>query len=364
MTEAEKLQEAYFSLGCKPGDPLEKIIRRHKRLIVVWHPDRFPTSDGKLEAEEELKQINNARDVLKKHFEQDHSESPSCACRQTANASQSETRTGPSPGPGPGKRKTTQETNREEADAERRTREREAAAAAEAAEKERQRKAAEDLHAQELTEKQIQEQLKAREDERLRWKLSACIGAAWIALSLFGWMGTSLKAWWHDFSWKWERDHAPQQSTQPTPAPSSNNYVPPYQVSPYQNQTTTTAPFGPVGPPPEQSGSQLPALNNFNKTNSFDSLVPTTNNSSQLLPTQSQSAPSFQPVNPNLFPKIDQPTVRTKASDFLTPTNSNSSNSFSPLTPQAPLSTPFSPSTDSNSSFKQKIEELTKGSQK
>lgn len=56
MTEAQKLQDAYFVLGCKPGDPLEKIIRRHKRLIMVWHPDRFPTTDGKAEAEEELKQ--------------------------------------------------------------------------------------------------------------------------------------------------------------------------------------------------------------------------------------------------------------------------------------------------------------------
>jgi curved DNA-binding protein CbpA len=358
MTEAEKLQDAYFVLGCKSGDPLEKIIRRHKRLIMVWHPDRFPTTDGKAEAEEELKQINNAKDVLKKHFEQDHKESGPCPCRQSTSAPQGETRTGPSPGPGPGKRKTTQETSREEADAARRTREREAAAAAEAAEKERQRKAAEDLRAQELTEKQIQEQMKAREDERLRWKISACIGIAWIAISVFGWMGTSLKAWWHDFSWKWERDHAPQQSTQPAPTPSNNSYVPPYQVSPYQSQSTNSTPFGPVGPPPsEQSGSQSPLLNNLNKPSSFDSLAPLPSPS---MSTQSQSTTGFAQSNPYLFPPSDPQALRSKASDFL---KSNTSTSF-PSTLQSPVMTPITPSASSDSSFKQTIEDITKKSEK
>ncbi len=358
MTEAEKLQDAYFVLGCKAGDPLEKIIRRHKRLIMVWHPDRFPTTDGKAEAEEELKQINNAKDVLKKHFEHDHRESGPCTCRQATNANQGETRTGPTPGPGPGKRKTTQETNREDADAARRTREREAAAAAEAAENERQRRAAEDLQTQELTEKQAQEQMKAREDERLRWKISACIGLTWIALSLFGWMGTSLKAWWHDFSWKWERDHAPQQSTQPTPAPSNNNYVPPYQTSPYESQTTNTSPFGPVGPPPsEQSASQSPLFNNLNKPSNFDSLAPLPTPSTSI---QNQLAPSFGQSNPYLFPSTDTQSLRSKASDFL---KSNTSTSF-PSTLQSPINTPLVPSTEGNSSFKQTIEDITKKSEK
>lgn len=358
MTEAQKLQDAYFVLGCKPGDPLEKIVRRHKRLIMVWHPDRFPTTDGKAEAEEELKQINNAKDVLKKHFEQDHKETGPCPCRNAASATQGETRTGPSPGPGPGKRKTTQETNREDADAERRTREREAAAAAEAAEKERQRRAAEQQQQQEFTEKQAQDQMKAQEDARLRWKLSACIGIAWIALSVFGWLSTSLKVWWHDFSWKWERDHAPQQSTQPTPAPSNNNYVPPYQVSPYQNQNTNSTPFGPVGPPPsEQSGSQSPLINNLNKPNNFDALSPLTT------PTTTQQTPipsGFHQLNPSLFPQTDSQSLRTKASDFL---KSNSSTSF-PTTLQSPLSSPLVPSTSGDGSFKQTIEDITKQSEK
>ncbi|MGH2478945.1 MAG: J domain-containing protein [Ktedonobacteraceae bacterium] len=72
MTEEEKLAKAYFILGLEPGAPLDKITRRHKRLIMVWHPDRFPTEDGKKEAEEELKNINNAKDDLKNHFEKSH----------------------------------------------------------------------------------------------------------------------------------------------------------------------------------------------------------------------------------------------------------------------------------------------------
>jgi curved DNA-binding protein CbpA len=48
----EKLKKAYFVMGLEPGAALDKITRRHKRLIMVWHPDRFPTADGKKEAEE------------------------------------------------------------------------------------------------------------------------------------------------------------------------------------------------------------------------------------------------------------------------------------------------------------------------
>ena len=228
MTEEGKLQKAYFVLGLQLGDPMDKVIRRHKRLIIVWHPDRFPNEDGKKDAEEELKQINNAKDDLKNHFEKNHKAGGSCACRPAPGASSQQS--GRGTGPGPGKRKTTQETNREEAEAQRRSRERAAAAAAEAAEKERQKQAAASATAQKQTAQEALDQAKVLADERLRWKVSLCIGAAWIGLSLFGWIGTSVKSWWHDFSWKWDRDHAPQQ--QAPPAKTDNNYVPPYLVPP------------------------------------------------------------------------------------------------------------------------------------
>lgn len=169
MTEEEKLQKAYFVLGLEPGSPLDSINRRHKRLIMVWHPDRFPTEDGKKDAEEELKKINNAKDDLKKHFDQSHKASGACACKPSQGAStqssnQGSGRSGQGPGPGPGKRKTTQENNREEAEAQRRSREREAQAAAEAAEKERQRQAAASAQAAQQSAQAAAEQTKLLAD--------------------------------------------------------------------------------------------------------------------------------------------------------------------------------------------------------
>jgi hypothetical protein len=281
MTEEEKLQKAYFVLGLEPGAPLDKITRRHKRLIMVWHPDRFPTEDGKKDAEEELKQINNAKDDLKSHFEKNHKTSGPCACKPSAAGStqhtyQSGARSGQGPGPGPGKRKTTQETNREEAEAQRRSKERQQKAAEEAAEKERQRQAAAaSATATQQTTQQAAEQTKLLDDERLRWKVSLCIGAAWIALSLFGWIGTSAKAMWHDFSWKWERDHPSHSDSSSggsnigsglsTP-PVTQPYVAPYNQAPSQNSSSSTQWQDPYAnnamPPPSQSTTPTPTLPN------------------------------------------------------------------------------------------------------
>lgn len=330
MTEEEKLQKAYFVLGLQPGDPMDKVIRRHKRLIMVWHPDRFPNEDGKKDAEEELKQINNAKDDLKNHFEKNHKASGSCACRPTAGASSQQQNSSRSsgPGPGPGKRKTTQETNREEAEAQRRSREREAAAAAEAAEKERQRQAAASAAAQQQSAQQAVDQAKVLADERLRWKISLGIGAAWLALSVFGWAGTSLKSWWHDFSWKWERDHAPQQQYKaPDTSTNTSPYVPPYEVVPGNSSANNTSPFAPVGPPPsEQTNSSYSTLDNFNKQNSNSTIPPA---DFKWTPAPSLSNPGLTPSSPNLFQNPS--TLRERATDFL---NKSGTSSNSLMTPQ------------------------------
>ena len=280
MMEEKKLQHAYFVLGLEPGAPLDKITRRHKRLIMVWHPDRFPTDDGKKEAEEELKQINSAKDDLNNHFEKSHKDSGPCVCKpnggtSSQNSSQSSGRSGQ--GPGPGRRKTTQETNREEAEAQRRSREREEKAAQEASEKAQQRQSAASSGAAQQTAQQAVDQTKSLEDERLRWKVTLCIGAAWLGLSLFGWIGTGLKAWWHDVSWKWQQDH-PSHSDSNTSGsnigtgsstiPITHPYVPPYnpvpsQQDPYLNRTQPL-PSDNISPPPDfsprYSSSTKPSL--------------------------------------------------------------------------------------------------------
>lgn len=350
MTEQEKLQKAYFVLGLEPGAPLDKITRRHKRLIMVWHPDRFPTADGKKDAEEELKQINNAKDDLKNHFEKNHKASGPCDCKPSPGASSPNTEQGArTGGPGPGKRKTTQETNREEEEAQRRSREREARAAQEAAEKERKKQEESRPTPPEQTAAQAAEQAKLLADERLRWKVSLCIGAAWLGLSLFGWAGTSLKSWWHDFSWKWERDHAPQQ--QPAPQPqTNNNYVPPYQVSPYNNNNAnpSTSPFGPVGPPPtEQNNSPYSTLDSLNKEGSSSTQAPP---STTTTTPPSLSSPLFQQSSPSLF-QGNQNSLRQNASDFL---NSGSS--------RPSQIAPLAPSSGVGNTFSQTVEDINKRS--
>lgn len=360
MTEQEKLQKAYFVLGLEPGAPLDKINRRHKRLIMVWHPDRFPTADGKKDAEEELKQINNAKDDLKNHFEKNHKTSGPCDCKPSPGASSHNAdqgaRTG-GPGPGPGKRKTTQETNREEEEAQRRSREREARAAQEAAEKEQKRQAESRTTPPEQTAAQAAEQEKQLADERLRWKVSLCMGAAWLALSVFGWAGTSAKSWWHDFSWKWERDHAPQQ--QPAPQPqTNNNYVPPYQVSP-NISTPNASPFGPVGPPPptDQTNSPYSTLDSLNKESSNSTQAPPPVTTAQPL---SLSSPIFQQSTPNDF-QSDPNSLRQNASNFLNSGSSRPSQINVPYTPRVmPTNTPTTPSNDVRNTFSQTLEDINK----
>lgn len=248
MTEQEALQKAYVTFGLEHGSSFEVVKRRYKRLIMVWHPDRFPTAEGKQDAEEELKRINDAKDKLFAHFEKNHRESGSCACREQAasgqGASANRSSQGAGAGPGPGKRRTTQENDREEAEAKRRSEERARQAAAEASEKDRKaREAAATATAQKQTVEDALTQQKRLQEEKLRWKLAVGLCAAWLGLSFYGWAGTGIKQWWHDVTWKWERDHPS------TPAPNTNQtntdqnsggntYIPPYERVPGQDQSS------------------------------------------------------------------------------------------------------------------------------
>jgi len=207
MTEEEILAKAYFVLGLETGSSMETVNTRWKRLVMVWHSDRFPTADGKKSADEELKKINDARDRLKAHFAKEHKTSGQCACNPgggTSQAGQNSARTGTSQGPGPGKRRTAQESDTEETEAKRRSSERASKAAEQDA---AQTAAAFDTTATQRSSSDAIEQSKLIEDERLRWKAALCLGAVWLGLSAFGFMGTGIKAWWHDVSWKWQQDH-------------------------------------------------------------------------------------------------------------------------------------------------------------
>lgn len=63
------LQVCYRVLELEPGVTLDEVKRSYRELVKVWHPDRF-TGDAKLhqKAEEKLKQINRAYEVLEEVF--------------------------------------------------------------------------------------------------------------------------------------------------------------------------------------------------------------------------------------------------------------------------------------------------------
>jgi curved DNA-binding protein CbpA len=210
MTEAEQLAEAYFTLGMKPGGSKEAVHSRWKRLAMVWHSDRFPSEDAKREADEELKNINNARDILKKHFETSHKNEGSCACNASSAASQNRQPGGTGPGPGPGKRRNTQDTDREEAEAARRSKERADQTARAAAERTAQeakaRTEANAATAAAEKSKQHAEQTAAAESEKLRWKIAIWMAVAWVMISFSAFCLTSVKGWWTHLNDQWNQE--------------------------------------------------------------------------------------------------------------------------------------------------------------
>lgn len=75
------LHEAYKILELPPGADWAAVKKKYRFLSTVWHPDRMANDDFKKQAEEKLKAINNARDVLKSHFDASHKDS-GCDCQE------------------------------------------------------------------------------------------------------------------------------------------------------------------------------------------------------------------------------------------------------------------------------------------
>lgn len=61
------LHQCYKALGLEPGASLEAVNQAYKDLAFVWHPDRIPKDNSRLQqkAQEKLKEINQARDQLR-----------------------------------------------------------------------------------------------------------------------------------------------------------------------------------------------------------------------------------------------------------------------------------------------------------
>lgn len=218
-----ELHKAYAVLGLDPGSSMESIMRRYKRLIMVWHPDRAPTPDHKEFAEEELKKINNAKDVLTKHFGASGGHrATGCDCQAGAGAaagtgtrSSSSGSAGPGPGPNYHRSKTADDKYQEEQAAKKRDAERKAREEAEANARRQQEQYTQ--HATQQTMESAMKQQAALQDEKLRWQISIGLIIAFVVLEIFGTMAIGAKAWWKDMSWKW------QHSTQTDPTPINNN---------------------------------------------------------------------------------------------------------------------------------------------
>ena len=236
MSEEENIRKAYLYLGLEAGTGLPEVLTKYKRSVMVWHPDRAPNDPKwKDEATEELKKFNWAKDILQSHFEGGgHNPTGPCICKpgnasSAGHAGRSNT--------GPGRRaKTTEETNREDAQAKAKNEERAKRAASEQP-VQNEREQTEQRAAQAMQDAMAHD--RELRDNRLRWLIAIALGAAYIGLCLFGYVGTGVKAWWHTFTFNWERDHAPKQEqpSQSIPAPlaplpelsPSTNFSPPAQ---------------------------------------------------------------------------------------------------------------------------------------
>lgn len=167
-----ELQHCYVVLSLEPGSPLAEVLKRHRKIVKAFHPDRYPDPNEKAEAEEELKQFNNARDKIRQHInsQQHHAQGP-CECRLTqpegearrwtAHADQKE-------------RQRQQEAEREEGEARARAKahsaeaERRARDKTEQEERESRAQEAERARAKEAAHRQAAEALSKVEEDRLK----------------------------------------------------------------------------------------------------------------------------------------------------------------------------------------------------
>lgn len=62
------LPAAYQILDLPVGSSLEVVQVRYRQLVKKYHPDRFTNAQDKADAEARLKQINQAKEVIQKHW--------------------------------------------------------------------------------------------------------------------------------------------------------------------------------------------------------------------------------------------------------------------------------------------------------
>ncbi|MGH8000619.1 MAG: J domain-containing protein [Brasilonema sp.] len=81
MSDRLNINDAYSILGLKPGASPREVKQAYRKLVKIWHPDRFSHPQKKQEAEEKIKQINQAYNKLKSYLPS--SAHPSSQTKQT-----------------------------------------------------------------------------------------------------------------------------------------------------------------------------------------------------------------------------------------------------------------------------------------
>ncbi|WP_138499305.1 J domain-containing protein [Nostoc sp. PA-18-2419] len=68
MRDDFDINHAYEILGLEPGASPAQLKRAYRKLVKIWHPDRFIEQKQKQEAEEKIKKINAAYNQLKSEY--------------------------------------------------------------------------------------------------------------------------------------------------------------------------------------------------------------------------------------------------------------------------------------------------------
>ena len=89
-----EIDQCYELFGLTSNATLEDVNKAYKALALLWHPDRIPRENvqQQLHAQEKLKEINHARDSLRKAAEQQESNSQARYSQQNKQTHQHQTK--------------------------------------------------------------------------------------------------------------------------------------------------------------------------------------------------------------------------------------------------------------------------------
>ncbi len=78
------IKSAYYILGLEPGASFAQVKQAYRQLVKIWHPDCFSDLDKKEQAEQKIKTINEAYELLKS-YQADSSNQPKFSSQQQTN---------------------------------------------------------------------------------------------------------------------------------------------------------------------------------------------------------------------------------------------------------------------------------------